>query len=141
MKKEWIIVTLLFAVPSFFLSRIIWPDSQGAMPPPPSLIPFFILISAVESFLFGLGIAFILLGKSVVKKVSSNSKSLATAVYISIAWLLISWWPHDNFHRAVGMDYHGLIIIEYAFHLTLIVATLILTYNFFHPFSNTSKKI
>jgi hypothetical protein len=47
-------------------------------------------------------------------------------VLLSAAWLLISWWPHDNLHRTMMMgDYWQLIRIEWAFHFTLIVAGVI----------------
>lgn len=46
--------------------------------------------------------------------------------YLSLSWLLISWWPHDNLHLHNGMNLQGLLYIEYGFHLTLIIASLIL---------------
>ena len=56
------------------------------------------------TLLFGLGISFIILGWPLVKRLN-NTKS-AVILYISISWLLISWWPHDNFHLSVGEGIH-----------------------------------
>jgi hypothetical protein len=46
-------------------------------------------------------------------------------VYVAIAWQLVSWWPHDNSHMASGIDLDGLLMIEYAFHMTLILSALV----------------
>ena len=48
-------------------------------------------------------------------------------VFFSAAWGLVSWWPHDNMHRVMMMgDYWGLIRLEYGFHLTLIIAGVLI---------------
>ena len=51
-------------------------------------------------------------------------------MYLSIGWLLISWWPHDNVYSHNGEDMQGLLYIEYGFHVTLMAAGLILAYSF-----------
>ena len=51
--------------------------------------------------------------------------------FLSIAWLLFSWWPHDSLHVANGINLSGLLVIEYVFHVTLMVAGAILAYFFF----------
>ena len=48
---------------------------------------------------------------------------------MSIAWFLISWWPHDGFHRSLT-DMWTLVYVEYAFHLTLMIAGAILALAF-----------
>jgi purine-nucleoside phosphorylase len=47
---------------------------------------------------------------------------LARLAHISIAWVLINWWSHDSFHIANGLDLGGLLVIEYAYHVTLMTA-------------------
>jgi len=47
-------------------------------------------------------------------------------MYLSISWLLVSWWPHDNLHQYVGEDTQGLIFLLYGFHMTLMLSGLIL---------------
>ena len=93
-------------------------------------LPFFILLSVIEALAFGLGISFILLGWPRVQKFTSPSKNKAIAMYYSISWLLISWWPHDNLHIHNGMNPVGLLLIDYGFHVTLIFASLIVAYGF-----------
>jgi hypothetical protein len=56
---------------------------------------------------------------------------LTWAAFLSIAWFLVNWWPHDNLHRVNGQDFGGLPRIEYAFHLTLEIAGALLALYFF----------
>ena len=51
------------------------------------------------------------------------------AAYLAIGWLLVSWWPHDNMHIHNGNDLQGLLYIEYGFHVTLMIAGLVLAYS------------
>ena len=51
-----------------------------------------------------------------------QGRGLALLTYLSIGWLLVNWWPHDNLQRVVGNDFPRLIWIEYGFHMTLIPA-------------------
>ncbi len=46
-------------------------------------------------------------------------------MYLSIGWLLISWWPHGHQHQHNGDDMQGLLYKEYGFHATLMLAGLI----------------
>jgi hypothetical protein len=109
-------------LPAFALGRIIWPDPVGASVPPPALLPIFIGISALESVVFGVGVAFVLFGR---RWLAAQGSRLATATYVAIGWSLVSWWPHDNFHRIVH-DWSGLAAIEVGFHVTLIVSILVI---------------
>ncbi len=47
---------------------------------------------------------------------------------------------HDNLHKVNGMNIQGLLYIEYAFHVTIIIAGVILAYAFFHPFLDPKQK-
>lgn len=128
--KTWVkilLITLIIGIPAFVLGPIIWPPSPDIKPTSTEL-PFFIFLSIIEALLFGFGIAFIVYGWKYIKKISSQSRNVAIAAFVSLAWLLVSWWPHDNSHIHNGMDPLGLLYIEYIFHLTLIIASLILVY-------------
>jgi hypothetical protein len=89
-------------------------------------VPFFMLLGVFEALSFGLGVAFLLYGYSPLKATFSVSTPLARAAHLSIAWLLINWWAHDSLHLHNGMNLNGLLGIEYAFHVTLIIAGAIL---------------
>jgi hypothetical protein len=42
---------------------------------------------------------------------------------------MVSWWPHDYLHIHNGNDLQGLLYIEYGFHLTLMLAGIVLAYS------------
>ena len=117
------LVVLAFGIPAFLLGKVLWPDPIGAATPPPSVLPIFIAISALEALLFGVGIAFIVFGRQWLK---FDGSKLGMAAFVAIAWSLVSWWPHDNFHR-VTHDWTGLAMIEVGFHVTLIVSILLIS--------------
>ena len=133
--KPWLkilIVTVLVALPTVPLGQVLWPSGDvtpgtGGMP---AYLPFLILMSVFEGLAFGLGIAFLLFGLPLVRRVSAWSPPMTWAVFLSIAWFLVSWWPHDGFHRSLGVNMWGLVAVEYAFHVTLIVAGAILALAF-----------
>ena len=131
--KPWVkvlIVTVLIAAPAMMLGPVIWPPAEGGPAPTGAQLPFFIFLALMESLLLGLGISFLLFGLPVVRRVSSDSRARAWAMYLSIGWLMVSWWPHDNLHIHNGMNMQGLLYIEYGFHGTLMIAAVILAYCF-----------
>ncbi len=116
------LITVVFGAVTFGLGRQIWPTPAGAAQPPAGLVPFFIGLSAVESVVFGLGVCFILFGY---RRVAGSGQPLwlSYATYLAVAWLMVSWWPHDNLHRTtLGGNWTGLLAIDYGFHLTLMAS-------------------
>jgi hypothetical protein len=131
--KPWVkitLVTVLIAVPAMMLGPVIWPPAEGGPEPTGGQLPFFIFLALVESVLLGLGISFLLFGLPAVRRVSPDSKARAWAMYLSIGWLMVSWWPHSNFHISNGDNMQGLLYIEYGFHFTLMIGALVLAYCF-----------
>ncbi len=140
MKIKFIITTLVFAVPALLLGRTIWPDAADIVAPTASQFPFFVFLATVEALAFGIGVSFLIYGWNAVKRVMPDDRRGAVLVLLSITWLLASWWPHDNLHRHNGMDIAGLLKIEYGFHLTLVIASLIVAY-YFWKFLKRSTEI
>jgi len=133
-----IAIALPIAIVAFMLGRIIWPDPIGWAGPDATLIPHFIFISALESISFGLGIAFAILGW-LKFRAQIVSDRLSLAVFVAVVWLLVSWWPHDNMHRANAIENFGrLLRIEYTFHVTIILAGFIIALYFWRKISRTS---
>lgn len=119
------LTTLVVAVLSVLITPVLWPrPAESDMPS--SLLPFFIVLALVESILFGLGVAFLGFGLPIVQRAANVAGVGAWPTYVSIAWLLVSWWPHDNFHQVVGQDFAGLLYVEYGFHLTLMIGGVII---------------
>ena len=131
MQTKWLVVgtTAVLTLISFGLTRVIWPDVPGAPQPPAGLLPFYIVVGLVESFAFGLGVAFLIFGGRMISTFGQG-RGLTFLTYLSIGWLLINWWPHDNLHRVVRSDFARLIWIEYGFHVTLIAAAACVAYFF-----------
>ena len=124
--KTWIkvvIITLILGIPAFLLDTVLWPRSPDIAPTAAQL-PFFIALSAVEGLLFGLGVAYLIFAWPLVR--GKGAKTMWA--YLAAGWLLVSWWPHDNFHASNGVNPAGLLRIEYGFHVTLIIASLILAH-------------
>ncbi len=102
---------------------------SGGPEPTGMQIALLMVIGVIQSFVFGLGVAFLIFGYPLVSA-APVSRGLALATYLSIAWSLINWWPHSNLHQTTGEDFSSLIAIEYGFHVTTILAGLIVTYFF-----------
>jgi hypothetical protein len=131
--KSWIeasIVTVLFGVPAFLLGPVIWPPAAHTPELSAAQLPFALAIFAIEAVGFGPGISFLALGLPAVRRAADESRARAWATYLSVSWLLVSWWPHDNLHMHVGEDPQGLLFLTYGFHLTLLLSGLVLALSF-----------
>jgi hypothetical protein len=133
--KTWMkvaLVTAICALPAMLLGRVIWPAAMDFPTPSSSQMPFFMILAACEALAFGLGVSFLIFGLPLVRRLSAAGlpRWLALATYLSVGWSLVSWWPHDNLHQHNGMDLQGLLYIEYAFHVTLMIAGGIVAYSF-----------
>lgn len=125
---KWSIVTLVVGAAAFVLTPL-WPVPPTAPQPPSNLLPFFILLSFVESVSFGLGVAFLIFGRGLLGRLG-RSPRLTIAAYIAVAFLLVNWWPHDNLHRMTSGDWMRLVLVEYGFHLPLMLAGAVLAWFF-----------
>jgi hypothetical protein len=131
--KTWVkvlIVTLVVAIPAFFLGPVLFPSPTDGPAPTSVQLPFFLILAATDAVLLGLGVSFILFGLPVIRMVSPDSKVRAWVMYISISYLMISWWPHLNLHRSNGSSLQGILYIDYGFHLPLEIASIALAYCF-----------
>lgn len=124
LKYKVILITLTFGVPAFFLGPVIWPTSLYLGRPSIALLPSFKFLYLLESLLFGLGVSFMIFGWTLVKHISS--KTAGVSLYLAISWLLISWWPHDNFHLYVGGGIRNQMFLEYIFHIPTMLAILVI---------------
>ncbi len=107
-----------------------WRPNPALPTPSASPVPFFMLLALAEAMSFGVGIAFLFFGYPMVRAVYPAGSTLTRLAHFSIAWLLFNWWPHDSLHLHVGYNLGGLLVVEYAFHITLMIAGVILAYFF-----------
>lgn len=123
-----IAIALASGLLAFFLTPILWPISPSLGEP--TLNQQFPLqfLTFLEALLFGFGIAFLFLGFKYVKR----NNGMPTGIYISISWLLLSWWPHDRLHLATGINFSTQLYLEYAFHIPSMLAILYLAYYYLY---------
>jgi len=124
------IFTAVVGIPVFLLGPILFPPADVGVEPTAAQIPHFIFLAVGDALLLGLGVSFLLFGFPVMRRVSPDSKVRAWAMYLSIGYLMVSWWPHLNLHAANGIDFGGLLFIDYVFHLPLEVAGVALALSF-----------
>lgn len=130
LKTKVVVLTLILAAAAFFLGPKIWPPHSDNGDPTSAQLVFFITLSVIESLTFGLGVSFLFYGKDIICRYPVIQMKKARAMWFSISWLMISWWPHDNLHQFIGNNLQKLLYIEYGFHFTLIVAAIVLAYCF-----------
>ncbi len=134
-RRTWLpvlVLTLIIAVPAFLLNPIIWSPAPGGPAPTAAQIPYLIALDVMQAVFLGLGVAFLFFGLPIMRSISPDSKTRAWAMYLSIAYLMISWWPHIGMHVHNSPDnLQGLIYIDYLFHVPLMIAGAVLAYCFF----------
>ena len=128
------LITIAGAIPAFLTGRLIWPPDPSIIPTAAQL-PYFAFLAALEAFSFGLGLAFLFEAYPFIGRFPEPERKLGWAMYASVGWLLVSWWPHDNLHQHIGMDLQKLLYVEYGFHFTLIIAGFIVAKYFWKQLS------
>lgn len=134
MKMRVAIITLAVAIPAFIIGPMLFPPADMGVEPTAAQIPFFILLAVGDVILLGLGVSFLIFGFPLIRQVSPDSRARAWAMYLAIGYLMVSWWPHLNMHVSNGIDFGGLLFIDYVFHLPLEIAGVVLAYCAFSIF-------
>ena len=122
------IITIPVAIVAFLLSPILFPPAEVGVGPTSAQIPFFIFLGVGDAVLLGLGVSFLVFGYPLLRKVSPDSRARAWAMYLSIGYLMVSWYPHLGMHASNGLDIGGLLVIDFVFHLPLEIAGAVLAY-------------
>jgi hypothetical protein len=134
-RRTWVpvlVLTLIIAVPAFLVNPIIWSPAPSGPAPTAAQIPYLIAMDVMQAVFLGLGVSFLVFGLPIMRRISPDSKTRAWAMYLSIGWLMVSWWPHIGMHVHNAPDnLQGLIYIDYLFHVPLMVAGAVLAYCFF----------
>lgn len=136
---KWLIVVIVLGVIAYLISPVspfgsFWrPSANFVMPATGIQLFLFYLLTIAEVASFGLGVAFLLFGYPLVQRVlPDTSRSLAVWSYLAIAWSLINWWPHDSIILHVGLSNPAALLwSEYLFHVTMMIAGIILMAFFF----------
>ncbi|MFF4820168.1 amino acid adenylation domain-containing protein [Kitasatospora sp. NPDC001309] len=86
---------------------------------------WFELLYFFENLSFGAGMAFLFFGfPSVLRQ--GRSFRLSVVTYLSIFWLLASWWPQDNLYRLTAADdWTREVVMVYVFNVPLMLAAMV----------------
>ncbi|MFB7663232.1 amino acid adenylation domain-containing protein [Kitasatospora sp. NPDC056138] len=121
------LITLFVASLAFAGTDLFWPGSTdlSAVPSPWALL--FELLYIAEWLGFGAGVAFLVLGRPVLERQQpARPPLLTTSTLLAVAWLLIAWWPQDNWYRTSrATDWPRQAALVYGFNVTLIIAALV----------------
>lgn len=100
-----------------------WGVETGETDPSGGAMAALISASLVESVAFGVGLAWIAFGWTLVRRLG---RPLALPTYVAVAWALVSWAPHTSFHQSIAEgNYGALAAVEWGFHVTLVVGAFI----------------
>lgn len=113
------------AVIAFFLTNFLWPYSTDLSLVPQPWASFFFGLYVFECLAFGLGVVFLITGHKLLAR-HRRPRWLTVLTRLAIAWLLIAWWPQDNFYRlAEKTDWPRQAALVYGFNITLMIAAVV----------------
>jgi len=120
--KRILIITLAVAAPVFLSTRAIFPPPAHGPQPQGIQLPLFIGIGVFEALALGFAVATLISAPRIISGLEPEYRVPAWVLTGTASWLLGNWWVHDNLHMVVGMDFGGLLALEYSFHVTLMLA-------------------
>jgi hypothetical protein len=114
---------LIVALPlGAVLTDVFWPGSTDLTLVPTPWSWLFRGLYLAELLAFSVGLAFLLAGRPLMRR-QGRSRGLTTAAHLAIVWLLVSWWPQDNFYRlASKYDWERQAALVYVFNVPLMIA-------------------
>jgi hypothetical protein len=121
-----LVLAVIVAVPAFLLTNTFWPGSTDLSVVPQPWAGLFTVLYVAECLSFGLGAGFLFLGR---RRLLGMGRPpwLTTLAHLSVVWLLVAWWPQDNFYRlAAKNDWERQAALVYGFNITLMIAAAVL---------------
>ncbi|WP_194236536.1 AMP-binding protein [Streptomyces phyllanthi] len=117
---------LVVALPlAAFLTDVFWPGSTDLTYVPAPWSWLFGGLYAAELLAFSVGLAFLFAGRPLMRR-QGRSSGLTTAAHLAVVWLLVSWWPQDNFYRlAAKTDWERQAALVYVFNVPLMIAAVV----------------
>lgn len=114
----WVVMALALA-----LTDVLWPGSTEVDAVPAPWAFFFVVLYLFECLAFGVGTMFLLFGRRVMLRRRRQGRRLTTLAHLSVSYLLMAWWPQDNFYRlAAKDDWPQQAALVYAFNIPLMIA-------------------
>jgi hypothetical protein len=126
-RTKLLTTTLVVGIVSFLTTPSLWPLPPQYQDIPAKLIPWFIGLNIYESIGFGFAIGLVLFGINWIKKNAKPEHQTRLIVLLLVcAWFAGNWWTHDHAHIMTPEgDYSRLLMIEYGYHVTMMIAGII----------------
>jgi len=142
MNRGWgmLCVTVAVGLGAFLAGPKIWPMGPDVPTPPANLLPGYIVLSAIEALAFGFAVAFAVFGWPAIRRLELGAPWLNKWLFVTLFWFTGNWWMHDNLHMHNGLNMHGLLFIEVAFHLTMLVCGVTLAISLVRVASRASAR-
>ncbi|WP_127503233.1 AMP-binding enzyme [Actinoplanes solisilvae] len=113
-------------VAALLLTGHLWPGSTDLGGVPSPWAGLFRALYLAECLSFGIGVAFLLLGRVPLARLG-RSPGWTGLAHLAIVWLLVAWWPQDNLYRlATKTDWPRQAALVYGFNVTLMLAAAVL---------------
>lgn len=92
----------------------------------------FLVLSLVEAISFVIGIMLLYVARKKLNKMEEAYKKYFSRIVYPVSFLLVSWGPHDWAHVHNNLGISGLLLVEYGFHVTSMIALVIITDGVIH---------
>ncbi|MFD8980913.1 AMP-binding protein [Streptomyces sp. NPDC059564] len=116
---------LVLGVAAMILTGWLWPGSTDLTGVPGPWAFLFFVLYLCESAAFAAGVIFLFGGRKRMAR-QGRGRALTTAAHLSVSYLLIAWWPQDNFYRLASKhDWPRQAALVYAFNIPLMIAALL----------------
>ncbi|MFF3651649.1 AMP-binding protein [Streptomyces sp. NPDC002181] len=118
----------------FILSKIFWPGSTDLNGVPSPWAFLFFVLYLFEGASFAAGLVFLFGGRAMMLRHGpgagpDQSPGLTRAAHLAVVYLLIAWWPQDNFYRlAAKHDWPVQAALVYVFNIPLMLAAVLLAF-------------
>ncbi|MFJ3914079.1 AMP-binding protein [Streptomyces vinaceus] len=114
----------------FILAKILWPGSTDLDGVPNPWAFLFFVLYLFEGASFAAGLVFLVGGRAMMLRHGpGQSPGFTRAAHLAVVYLLIAWWPQDNFYRlAAKHDWPLQAALVYAFNIPLMLAAVVLAF-------------
>lgn len=129
-RTEWLVALRWLVTSVSFLATIVfagvfWPGSTDLTGVPKPWAILFVGLYLAEGLAFAAGMGFLVGGRAQMLR-QGHSPALTSVAHLAIVWLLVSWWPQDNFYRlAAKNDWPQQAALVYTFNVSLMIAAVI----------------
>ncbi|WP_031012963.1 AMP-binding protein [Streptomyces sp. NRRL F-5727] len=114
--------TVVCGFAAVLLTDLLWPGSTDLTGVPSPWSALFGLLYVFEWLSFGAGAMFLLFARPAMRR-HGRGRRLTSLAHVAVAYLLMAWWPQDNFYRlAAKNDWPRQAALVYAFNVPLMLA-------------------